>query len=322
MDKVEPILHSLGDNITLIDLMEGNTPGRTGSYVIHAEKPAIIETGTSLSIPYIIAGLEKLKIPLEQIQYVIVTHIHLDHSGGLGSLLTYLPNATVIVHKRGARHLVDPSKLIMGARAVYGDKLETLFGRIDPVPADRIQIYEEGQTLDLGNLRKLTFYDTPGHARHHLSIYDSGSRGIFTGDTVGVRYGPEFTGYDYETVFPSTSPSEFDLHAVLKSVEKLQNLNPTKIFHGHFGVTKPASYAFERTKETAEAFDRIARSIYYSGIRPRVIEDKLREYMKTDLADQGFAADNTAFLDVDLSINAMGLLYMLEMEGKKKKATL
>jgi glyoxylase-like metal-dependent hydrolase (beta-lactamase superfamily II) len=318
MEKVEPILHSLGHDISLIDLMEGNTPGRTGSYIIQAEKVAMIETGTSLSIPYILAGLDRLKIQPEKVDYIIVTHIHLDHSGGLGSLLPYLPNATVVVHRRGARHLVNPDKLIKGARAVYGEALESLFGQIDPVPEERILIRDEEETLDLGKGRTLTFYDTPGHARHHFSIYDSVTRGIFTGDTVGVRYGPEFTGADFEIIFPSTSPSEFDKQAVFESIDKLKKLNPSKIFHGHFGVTEPASVAFERTKGTIDAFDDLARSCFTANNQPAILEKKLREYMTADLVRHGHDANVARFFDVDIPINAKGLLYSLEKAAQKK----
>lgn len=128
MQTIEPILQPLGDNITLIDLMEGGVQGRTGCYVIESEQLAIVETGTALSVPYILAGLEKLRLDPEQVQYVIVTHIHLDHSGGVGTILPHFPNAKVIVHERGAKHLIDPSRLIAGAGAVYGDAFEQLFG--------------------------------------------------------------------------------------------------------------------------------------------------------------------------------------------------
>jgi glyoxylase-like metal-dependent hydrolase (beta-lactamase superfamily II) len=319
MEKVEPILHSLGHDISLIDLMEGNTPGRTGSYIIKAEKVAMIETGTSHSIPYILAGLDRLGIQPVKVDYIIVTHIHLDHSGGLGLLLPYFPNATVVVHSRGARHLVNPDKLIKGARAVYGDALESLFGQIDPVPEERILTRDEEETLDLGKGRTLTFYDTPGHARHHFSIYDSVSKGVFTGDTVGVRYGPEFTGYDSEIIFPSTSPSEFDKLAVIESVEKLEKLNPSKIFHGHFGVTEPASVAFERTMETIVAFDDLAHSCYSKDNQQVILEKKLRDYMRADLVRHGYDVNAESFFAVDIPINAKGLLYSLEKKMMRLK---
>ncbi|BCJ86557.1 MBL fold metallo-hydrolase [Effusibacillus dendaii] len=318
MQNVTPILHPLDHGITIIDLMERDLQGRTGGYVIEAEKIALVETGSSLSAPYILAGLEKLNIKPEQVEYIIVTHIHLDHSGGAGYILPNFPNATVVVHPRGARHLIDPSRLIVGARAVYGDMLDTLFGPIEPIPEERVMIRSEGDTLDLGGGRILSFYDTPGHANHHFSIYDPVSEGIFTGDTVGIRYVKQFTGYDFETIFPSTTPSEFDRAAVFASVEKLQKLGARRIYHGHFGVTEPAEFAFERTQKTVAAFDDIARSCFNSGGGVEILAEKLLEYIGQDLAEQGYPTDNLKPFEMESRFNAQGLIYSLERELKKK----
>ncbi|MFC4768144.1 MBL fold metallo-hydrolase [Effusibacillus consociatus] len=319
MQTVEPILHPLGHEVTIIDLMEGGMQGRTGCYVIKGEKIAIIETGSSHAAPYILAGLKELEIAPEQVDYIIVTHIHLDHSGGVGYILPNFPNATVIVHPRGAKHLIDPSRLIVGARAVYGDMLEQAFGQILPVPEDRVLIREDGETIDLGAGRVLTFYDTPGHARHHFSIHDPVSEGIFSGDTVGIRYVKQYTGWDFEPIYPSTSPSEFDREAAFASIDKLEKLGAKRIYHGHFGMTEPASLAFERTRKTVAAFDDIARSCYAPGIDLSVIAEKLGEYMKQDLADQGHPITDLTCFELDLAVNSMGLLFTLEKESQNKK---
>ncbi|WP_018133589.1 MBL fold metallo-hydrolase [Effusibacillus pohliae] len=318
MYNIEPILHPLGSGITIIDLMEGGIQGRTGCYVIQGEKTAIVETGSSLSKPYILAGLEQLDIRPEQVDYIIVTHIHLDHSGGAGSILPHFPRATVVVHPRGARHLVDPSRLIAGARAVYGELLETAFGEILPVPEDRILIREEGDTIDLGGGRVLTFYDTPGHARHHFSIYDPVSEGIFTGDTIGIRYVKQFTGLEFEPIYPSTSPSEFDREAVFASIEKLEKLGAKRIYHGHFGMTEPATLAFERTRKTVAAFVEIARSSFAPGMDWTILADQLKQYIKEDMAEQGHPVQDLTPFDLDQAVNAKGLLYSLEKEAKNR----
>ncbi|WP_096200762.1 MBL fold metallo-hydrolase [Bacillus sp. FJAT-45350] len=316
MQNEEPIIHHLGDSISLIDLMEGGTEGRTGCYVIKAEKIAIVETGTSLSVPTILAGLEKLSINPNEVEYIIVTHIHLDHSGGVGTLLPSLPNAQVIVHQRGGKHLIDPSRLIAGARVVYGDEFESLFGEIIPVPEDKIMIKGEDDSIHLGGNRTLTFYDTPGHARHHFSIYDSVSCGIFTGDTVGVRYVTQYTGVDHELILPIASPPEFDKQATLTSIAKLEKLQPKKIFHGHFGVTEPASTAFEKMKEGVEAFEKLVRELYSPEVEISVIKDKLQEFIKQKYAKEGFKVDDLSCFNLDLELNAQGLIYSINREVK------
>lgn len=318
MSTVNPILHPLDHGITIIDLMESGVEGRTGCYVIQSEKIAIIETGSSLSSPYILAGLEKMGIPTEKVDYIIVTHIHLDHAGGVGYILPHFANATVVVHPRGARHLIDPSRLIQGAHAVYGDKLEQYFGEILPVPEERVLIRDEGDTLDLGGGRVLSFYDTPGHARHHFSIHDPVSEGIFTGDTIGIRYAKQLTGLDVEPIFPSTSPSEFDRDAVFQSADKLEQLGAKRIYHSHFGVTEPASKAFASTRQTVAAFDEIARSCFEPGMDYRILADKLADYIKDEMAKMGHSLASMKGFEIDLEINAKGLIYTLEREAVKK----
>lgn len=314
-------VQNLGRNVHLIDLQDNGERGRTGCYVIRGEKIALIEVGASPSRQQILNGMVELGLTADMIDYVIVTHIHLDHAGGLGYLMPLLPNATAVCHPRAARHMIDPSRLIAGAKAVYGDDMENIFGQIVPVPEERLLIRDEGDLIDLGNGHLLTFYDTPGHARHHFSIHDAGSRGIFTGDTVGVRYVPELTGWDFIPIFPSTSPTEFDRDAVFASVEKLRKLDVDRIYHTHFGMTEPASVAFERTLQTADDYDRMARDMFRPGAPWEELADKIRAYIKADLAEQGHAVENLDFsgMELDIRLNAQGLLFVLEKEYKKKQ---
>ncbi len=167
----------LGNDMTLIDLYDLSMPERTGAYVLHADELTVVETSASPSVPHLLKGLEDLNLDPKDVKHIIVTHIHLDHAGGVGLFLEHCPNATVYVHPKGKRHLADPAKLIAGAKAVYGDQFDELFDPIVPVPEERLVEKGEGDTLDIGG-RVLTFYDSPGHAKHHLSIHDSLSNGI------------------------------------------------------------------------------------------------------------------------------------------------
>ena len=164
----------LTENVFLIDDFDLSMPERTGTYVLTEDKVTLIETSASPSIPYILEGLQTLGVSPADISYIIVTHIHLDHAGGAGLMLQHCPNAKVIVHPKGARHLADPSRLIMGAKAVYGDKFSQLFDPIVEIPEDRLMIKGEGDTLEISEKLNLKFLDTPGHANHHFSIYQIG----------------------------------------------------------------------------------------------------------------------------------------------------
>ncbi|HEU4962340.1 MAG TPA: MBL fold metallo-hydrolase, partial [Bacilli bacterium] len=317
----KPYINDLGRDIYQIDLLDNGERGRTGCYVIKGEKIALVDVGSSPSRQQILAGIAELGMTPDQIDYVIVTHIHLDHAGGLGYLMPLLPNATAVCHPRAARHMIDPSRLIAGAKAVYGDDFDNLFGQIVPVPEERLLIRDEGDQLDLGGGHLLTFYDTPGHARHHFSIHDAGSRGIFTGDTVGVRYVPELTGWDFIPIFPSTSPTEFDRNAVFASIDKLQQVDVDRIYHAHFGMTEPASAAFERTLKTADDYDRMSRELFRPGLPWEELAEKIRDYIRADLKAQGLAGDDLDLsgMELDIRLNAQGMLFVLEKEHRKKQ---
>src|SRR5699024_6429975 len=169
----------LDDRISLIDGFDMDIPSRTGTYVINEKELTLIEVGPSPSVKYIKKGLETLGYSFQDVKYLIVTHVHLDHAGGAGLLLQQCPNAKLIVHPRGARHLIDPQKLAAGARAIYGESFSDIYDPIVPVPEDRVITKTEGDVLQIGPDCVLEFMDTPGHAKHHFTIYDPISNGVF-----------------------------------------------------------------------------------------------------------------------------------------------
>ncbi|GAA0465390.1 MBL fold metallo-hydrolase [Alkalibacillus silvisoli] len=242
----------LGHGISLIDLYDLELPKRTGAYVIEGDELTIVETSASPSVPYLLKGLDDLGLNLEDVKHIIVTHIHLDHAGGVGLLLEKCPNATVYVHPRGKQHLKDPSKLIKGAKAVYGEKFDELFDPIVPVPEGRLQEQDDSSQLNLGD-RTLTFYDTPGHAKHHFSIHDSKSNSIFTGDTIGVYY-PDLLEFDVEFVLPSTSPNQFDPDIMLDSLGRVESLEVDAINFGHYGQSRNPKRVYAQIREWLPRF--------------------------------------------------------------------
>jgi glyoxylase-like metal-dependent hydrolase (beta-lactamase superfamily II) len=309
----------LGNRISLIDLYDLKVPQRTGTYVLHEEELTIIETGPSPSVPYLLKGLETLHIDPADIRYIIVTHIHLDHAGGVGVLLEKCPNALVIVHPKGKRHLADPSRLIRGAKAVYGEKFDEWFSPVLPVPEDRLIVKEDGDTLKLSSGRTLTFLDTPGHANHHFSIYDSRSRGVFTGDTIGVFY-PQLLKDGLEYCLPSTSPNQFRPEAMLQSAERLEQLQPERIYFGHFGMLENPRTAFEQLRfwlpKFVEAGEKVMAEQHDAPMqeKAKAVFQALYQEVSAFLQEKNIPSTSEAYdiIRLDLQVCSMGIVDYLQ----------
>lgn len=311
----------LGNNISFFDVFDLGMENRTGTYVIHDEKLTIVETSASPSIPYLLEGLKNLEIDPSEIHYIIVTHIHLDHAGGAGLLLKQCPNAKVVVHPRGFRHLVDPSRLIAGARVVYGDDFDRLYDPIYPIPEDRLIVKQDGETLQLEN-RTLTFYDTPGHAKHHFSIHDSLSNGIFTGDTIGIYY-QDIEEFDF--FLPSTSPNQFDPDDMLHSLKKIEELNVSHINFGHFGKSNNPSLVYAEIKKWLPVFVETGKEIYLENKKSSLeeltalISERLFTKIKTYLTENNIPNTHNVYtiLKIDINVCSMGLAdYFIRKENK------
>lgn len=210
----------------VIDTRMHGRPGVTGAFVVRGERTALIETGPRSCLDAVTTGLADAGV--EELDWIVVTHIHLDHAGAAGALAQRFPGAKVAVHEVGAPHLVDPSKLWSSASRIYGDAMERLWGGIDPIPEDRIHVLEDGAELDLGGIA-LRAIETPGHARHHHAILDTSTGNVFTGDALGVRLP------DVGIMRPATPPPEFDLEACIASIKKIEALQPSSLTLTHFG---------------------------------------------------------------------------------------
>ncbi|HDR4441083.1 hypothetical protein BK720_06585 [Bacillus thuringiensis serovar brasilensis] len=221
--------------VYIIDDYELRRSQRTGMYVLpEKNNVTLIDTCTSPSLRYILAGLYKLKIELTHVKNIIVTHIHVDPAGAAGLLMKCCPNAKLFVHPLGKTHMCEPVKLEKSLKKSYGhDIFNKNFCPIIPIPKARIHSVADGEKLEISTNRELQFFYTPGHANHHMSIYDSAINGIFTGDTLGANF-PEI---DYNLYLPITSPPQFDYKKMIESKKRIQKLNPSKIYFGHYGVS-------------------------------------------------------------------------------------
>ncbi len=217
----------LESHVFLIDLKPVGFSGFISSYVVKGREVAIVETGPTATIPNLLVGLDEIGVDVEDVDYVAVSHIHLDHGGGVGTLLSHLPKARLVVHRRGAPHIANPEKLWAQSKQVLG-KVAELYEKPVPVANDRIIAAEDGMTLELGQNVELRVIETLGHASHHQSFYEERTRGVFPGDTAGI-YIP-----DFDVIIPTTPPP-FHLDTTLASIEKLKQLKPKVVYYSHFG---------------------------------------------------------------------------------------
>src|SRR5437763_5650500 len=220
----------IGSGVLEIDTRLGGWERVTAGYLIEGAAPVLIETGSQTSAPALLAERAALGVGATELAGVVVTHIHLDHAGGVGDAARAFPDATVYVHEKGARHLADPSRLVRSAAMVYGELLDSLYGRLDPTPAERLHVLEDGEEVRVGPNRVLTTVDSPGHAKHHLALHDSESGILFVGDAVGVRLP------DAGILRPSTPPPDFDLEQALTSLHKFRDRSPAGVALAHYGL--------------------------------------------------------------------------------------
>ncbi|HEU4384980.1 MAG TPA: MBL fold metallo-hydrolase [Anaeromyxobacteraceae bacterium] len=292
-------------------------PGLAASYLLEGgETAAVVETGTALSVPRILSALAARGIAREEVGYVVVTHVHLDHAGGAGALLRELPRAKLVVHPRGARHMVDPSKLLAGSAEVYGgmEALTRLYGEVVPAPAERVVEAPDGFRLDLGG-RPLAFLDAPGHARHHFVVHDPTTRGFFTGDTFGLSY-RELDGPNGPFLFPTTTPVQLDPPALHQSIERMLAERPERMYLTHFGMLEgDIGRCAAALRRALDEHVRLALAAPSGPPRREALREALAGQLLQGLAAHGFTGGRGQALSifaVDLDLNAQGLEVWLD----------
>ena len=280
-------------------------------YIIQQNnKVAIIETGTTYSISNVQIALEKIHLSFVDVAYIIPTHVHLDHAGGAGELMKQCQNASLIVHPRGARHMIDPTKLIAGAMAVYGkQKFKKLYGEIIPIEASRVIEAVDNFILDFDG-RELKFIDTPGHAKHHFCIWDKQTESMFTGDTFGISY-RDLDHKDEIYIFPSTSPVQFDPEELIKSIHKIMEYNPQRVCLTHFAAIRPTHKVVEQLVDGIHFVSNLAKKYATEDDAKLLIHNDMMSYFlkgfkKIGVKDLDFCRER---LELDVKINTLGLIY-------------
>ncbi|HEX3722249.1 MAG TPA: MBL fold metallo-hydrolase [Nitrolancea sp.] len=243
-------VEQLEPGVFIIDHRFQGVPGVIASYLLAGEHDlTMIETGATPTLETLLDGVRAAGFDPQDITQLAVTHIHLDHAGSAGVLMRRLPRARLLVHPFGAPHMIDPTKLMASATRIYGERMEELWGEVAPVPAERVDILEDGARFRAGG-RELVALHTPGHAMHHIAYHDPETNGVFTGDVAGVRL--EKAAY----VRPPTVPPELDLILWRESIERLRALNPRRFYLTHFGEFDNVSWHLD---------DLLSRLLYWSG---------------------------------------------------------
>ena len=318
MSSRNPNYYDLLEGITCIDTGYCR-PELAASYlIVQGEQAAFIDTGTFYSVPAFLELLNVKGIERENVAYVMPTHAHLDHAGGAGELMRRLPNAKLIAHPRAAKHLIDPEALIAGATAVYGQtEFSRGFGRLVAVPAHRVIIAEDEFSLDL-NGRRLLFLDTPGHAKHHYSIFDEVSQGFFTGDTFGLSY-RELDCEAGALIFPSTTPVQFDPNAWHRSIERYLQFTPARMFLTHFGMVTDVPKLADDLHRSIDKFVNIALNAHQAADRHQRILTDMIQYLTAEarrLNPQVSADFCQTLYAFDLELNTQGLEIWLNRQTR------
>ena len=288
-------------------------PGRAAAYlIIEGAKAAFVDNNTRYAVPHLLAALKEHGLGPEAVEFIIITHVHLDHAGGTAELLKHCPNATVLAHPKAARHLADPARLVAGAKVVYGEaEFDALYGEVVGVDPSRVQIIADGESIAWGS-RSLDFFYTLGHATHHFSIFDTGTNGVFTGDAFGIgqsdvsRPGPSFLAI-------SSSPADFDAEEARRSARRIVDTGATVAHVAHFGPFTDLQRGRDQLLRNADQLEAILEDAIASDVpnesleawcKPRVVaatQEHLHWCGVTDIAG------DIAWLERDIRLNAMGL---------------
>ncbi len=304
-----PLAVPVGEGVYLIDTLY-QRPGLAGSHlVVDGGRAAFVDTGAAPAAPRLLAALDELGLAREQVDYLFLTHVHLDHAGGAGQLIAALPNARAVLHPRGAPHLIKPAKLIAGSIEVYGEeRFRALYGEILPVPAERVIVTEDGTRIALGG-RTFEFIDAPGHAKHHHCPIDLDHREVYSGDNFGICY-REFDTAAGPFMLPTTTPVQFDPDALHATIDRLMSYHPQRVYQTHFGPVEDLERLARDLHSSLVELVRIART--HAGApdrRDRIAADMFRHF-SVRLDEHGYGGDlaeRHRLLDDDVRLNADGL---------------
>jgi glyoxylase-like metal-dependent hydrolase (beta-lactamase superfamily II) len=307
------------DGITAIDTMTAGMTKVTAGYLIDAPRPTLIECGPARSIDNVIGALRSVGMDPGDLAYLVLSHIHLDHAGGAGDIAEAFPSATVVVSEVGAPHLAEPERLNASSRRVYGDLMDTVYGDCTPIAAQRIRGVADGDVLDLGAGRFLDLLYTPGHAKHHIGVFDRDSGALFVGDSVGVRM-PGMTG-----IRPATPPPDFDLVLSTRTLRRYQDIDPSRVYLAHYGLVEPPQAALAEAEERLRLWFETAEGAWREHKEADHIAETLARRFADEVEQPAPDADEHTEDRLELlsgfASNAAGMLRYLNLRELGRTAT-
>jgi glyoxylase-like metal-dependent hydrolase (beta-lactamase superfamily II) len=311
--NVKPV-HSFDHGIHAIDTYYVR-PGLDASHlIVEGDRAAFVDTGPSSAVPHLLAAMKQLGVAPEQVDFVLLTHVHLDHAGGAGLLMKSLPRAQAVIHPRGARHMIDPTKLVAGSIEVYGEHaFRKLYGEIVPIDAGRVVVADDGMRVNLAG-RQLELIHAPGHALHHYCVVDRAAQAIFSGDNFGVSY-RELDTARGAFIFPTTTPVQFDPDAMHATIDRLVSYRPRAIFLTHYSRVTEIERLARDLHECVDGFVAIATRHQQTPDRSARIRAGLFEFLSQRLVAHGWPgseAERHAVIDKDVELNAQGLEVWLD----------
>lgn len=309
----------LNDGITAIDTEYARPLQDASHLIIEGGRAAFVDTGTNDSVALLIDALHQQSLDVGDVDFVFLTHIHLDHAGGAGLLMQKLPNARCVVHPRGVAHMIDPTRLIAGTQAVYGvEPTQKMYGEIQPIEASRCIVADDEQCFDLNGRQMQTLY-TEGHALHHYSLNDPASRGVFTGDSFGVSY-RELDTAAGEMIFPTSTPTHFDPDAAHVSIDRIMGCDPQQLYLTHYSRVRDLDRLAADMHTGIDAYAEMALSNKDSADVFAGIQTAMSNYLTSRARAHGFKGDEDelqSILEIDILLNTKGLISWLQRLKKQ-----
>lgn len=309
---------ALNDGIVAVDTEYARPLQDASHLIVEGARAAFVDTGSNHSVPLLLDALRQCDLDPGDVDFVFLTHVHLDHAGGAGLLLQSLPNARCVIHPRGAPHMIDPEKLVKGTEGVYGvERTRELYGEIQPIDERRVVVARDNGWIDLNGRRMQTLF-TEGHARHHYCLNDPASRGVFTGDNFGVSY-RELDTVNGEFIYPTSTPASFDPPEAHKSVDRIMACNPAQVYLTHYSRVRNLDRLADDMHVGIDAYVQMALDCRDADNLGEALEAAMYDYLSSRLLTHGFKGDDDAIrsvLEIDVTLNAAGLVSWLQRLDK------
>lgn len=313
---MDAVTFEVRPGITAIDTLYGGRERYTAAYLLDATEPTVVETGPTNSVEPVAAGLASLGVGPDDLAHIVVTHIHLDHAGGVGRLASRFPKATIWVHENGAPHLADPAKLVASATRIYGEaRMASLFGPVDPVPAERLRSLADGDRLDMG-ARTLDVLHTPGHASHQVALVDSATGAVFTGDALGIHVP------DFPVLRPATPPPDVDVERAVDSIERIRARARSVLLFAHFGPIEEVDRVCDLAVRRILSWAEVVRTALETTDDLEEITALLEREAARDVETGADATLDLGRLEILSSVrmNAMGLVRYWKKRAEREAA--